>query len=131
MTLKALKSEISELHAGQEQRYSNKKMSANGILYTDPRPLIYCTEYNFIPGQLLEVEHCRKCGIGKDILELTEENREMWLDCDGNVQDENRGASFPITAHLIVATIQVKPGQTEKKKVYNHFGDAKRCPRGW
>lgn len=131
MTLKALKSEISELQAEKAQLFEKSKLSVNGIVYFDHKPLVYCSTYGFIPPQSLEIEKCRKCSAGKEVLELTEETREMWLDGDGRVNDYNRGKDDPVTAELVFATIQLDHGKTEKRLVCLGSKDVKYCPRGW
>ncbi len=74
------------------------------------------------------LERCRACGEGSDALELTEEKREVWLDAQGNVNEQDTRKNDPVTADLILAVVKNR-GTTEKRIVHRRFEGAKRCPK--
>jgi len=125
MTLVAIKGELSALQAGKKKLIDKSIISKNGIVYTDPKPLIYCDIFRFIPSPAFE--KCRSCYAAREVLELTEETREMYLDKNGDVNEVNRGKDEPVNACLLLASV-INEGETENKIVYRVFDGAKRCP---
>jgi hypothetical protein len=95
MTLKVLKTKISEIEEDRNILLKNLVVSDNGIVYSDPRPLRYCTLYQTIIAPILD--QCRTCASGKDVSELKDWNKEMWLDSKGYVNGERRKSPFDST----------------------------------
>lgn len=146
MSLKSLKSELSELHEERNTTPEVISVSANGIRFQDPRPLKYCTDYEMLVPPSLKC--CRYCGAGLEVLELTEEQKQMFLDPDSgilaenkedlhrpvpvtNKVDENTRNSpevIPVTALLTIATVKEKR-TTSQRIVYDRFKDITDCPR--
>lgn len=125
MTLKALKGELSSLQAGKKQLMDKSIISKNGIVYIDPKPLIYCSTFRFIPSPVFE--NCRQCYAAREVMELTEEERTMFLDENGHVNESNHGKDEPVTACLLLASVN-EGNNIEKKIVYRVLEGVKRCP---
>ena len=146
MRLKSLKSELSELQAERGTTPEIITMSANSIRFQDPRPLKYCTDYEMLVKPSLKC--CRHCGAVLEVLELSEEQKPMFLDLESGVlaenkedlhrpvpitnqvDEKNRIASdiIPVTALLTIATVKEKK-TTSQRIVYDRFKDITDCPR--
>jgi hypothetical protein len=106
----------------------NIVLSRNGIIFNDPKPLRYCTLYGTIISPTLK--ECRQCSHGSDVLKITQEKREMFLDSRGDVNETNQsGKDDQVTASLVIATIKPRGKPAEKQIVRKIFENAVKCPR--
>lgn len=112
-----------EQHAEpKELSYGPLLMSKNGIEYHDFRPLRYCSLFEIIMSPTLE--RCLRCDYGKEILSLTTETKEMYLDAQGNINEKNSGKDDLVKAEITLATLS-----EGKKIVRKLYEGVKRCPR--
>lgn len=126
MTLNSLNPKLSELQAQTKHIFDRSILSNNGLIYLDPEPIFYCLPFEIIITPTMD--RCKHCHEGREVLEITEENRTMYLDKAGNVNEVNRGKDDPVTACLIMATVK-ECEKTEKRIVYRKFEGIKRCPK--
>lgn len=147
MSLKSMRSELSELQAERKTTPENILVSNNGIRYEDPRPFKYCKEYSILVKPTMKC--CRHCDHGHEVLELVEEQREMLLDPESgevveNAEDIIRPVSeinrtdnkrlnapetIPVTAFLKIATVKIDDRNAMLKIVFDRFHGMTDCPR--
>lgn len=147
MSLKSIKNELATLQAEEKATPENILVSSNGILYKDPRPLKYCKEYSIIVKPTMKC--CRYCDHGREVLELVEEQREMFLDPETGVLIENAEdiirpvseinrvdgkrtdspETIPVTAFLKIATVKIDDKNAMLKIVLDRFHSMTDCPR--
>ena len=147
MSFKSMRSELSELQAERKTTPENILVSSNGIRYKDPRPLKYCKEYSILVKPTMKC--CRHCDHGREVLELVEEQREMFLDPESgalleNAEDIIRPVSeinrvdgkrtdspetIPVTALLKIATVKIDDKNAMLKIVFDRFHGMTDCPR--
>lgn len=147
MSLKNIKAELATMQAEQKQVSGTVVMSSNGIRYKDPRPLKYCREYSILVKPTMKC--CSHCDHGREVLELVEEQREMYLDPETgvlveNAEDITRPVSeinrvdgkhtdypetIPVTAFLKVATVKIDDRNAMLKIVFDRFHGMTDCPR--
>lgn len=147
MSLKNIKDELATLQVEKKQISDTVVLSSNGIRYEDPRPLKYCKEYSIIVKPTMKC--CRHCDHGREVLELVEEQREMFLDPESgalveNAEDITRPVSeinrvdgkrndspevIPVTAFLKIATVKIDDRNAMLKIVLDRFHGMTDCPR--
>jgi len=146
MSLKNIKAELATMQAEEKQIPDTVIRSSNGIRYIDPRPLKYCKKYGLLTKPTMK--SCRRCGYGLEVLELVEEQREMFLDPEsGNVVENveeivnpvyivnladkrpsNAPEPIPVTAFMKIATVKLDDKNAMMKIIYDRFQDATDCP---
>lgn len=137
MSLKSIKDELAELN--EENEASNhilvskcavsetRLVSPGGIEYIDPRPVRYCTEFEFLLKPTMT--GCEFCEHAWNVTDMSHEERVWYLDPEsGDVVEHGDGNNIPVTVFLNVAKIAHK-GQERSVIVSDQYKNAAACPR--